>query len=47
MDTTTVPVVIGGLGLIKKEVEKYIRKISGNIKIQQNQSVSSSELLTS
>ena len=37
MNTTTIPVVIGGLGLIKKGTEKHISKIAGNIKIQQVQ----------
>ena len=30
--TTTIPVVIGALGLIKKGLEKYIQQITGNIK---------------
>ena len=29
---TTIPVVIGALGLIKKGLEKYIQQITGNIK---------------
>ena len=37
MNTTTIPVLIGGLGLIEKKMEKYISKIPGNIKIQQVQ----------
>ena len=31
MKTTTIPVVIGALGLIKKGLEKYIERIPGNI----------------
>ena len=32
MKATTIPVVIGALGLIKKGLEKYIQQITGNIK---------------
>ena len=35
--TTTIPVIIGALGLIKKEMEKYISKIPDNISIQEAQ----------
>ena len=47
LNTMTIPVVVGALGLIKKGMEKYISTIPGNIKIQELQSVSSSELLIS
>ena len=36
---TTVPVVIGALGLIKKGMEKYIQKIPGNIQIKDPQKI--------
>ena len=39
MKTTTVPVVIGALGLIKKGLEKYIQKISCNIQIKDLQKI--------
>ena len=32
MRATTIPVVIGALGLLKKGLEKYIQQITGNIK---------------
>ena len=32
MKATTILVVIGALGLIKKGLEKYIQQITGNIK---------------
>jgi len=32
MKTTTVPVIIGAFGLVKKRTENYIGKIPGNIK---------------
>jgi len=35
MKDTTIPVVIGVLGLIKKGMDKYIQKISGDTKIQE------------
>jgi len=34
MKTTTIPVVIEALGLIKKKMDKYIQKIPGDTKIQ-------------
>ena len=37
MEATTIPVVIGALGLIKKGVDKCIQKISGGIRIQELQ----------
>ena len=37
MKTTTIPVVIGALGLIKKGLEKYTKQIPGNIKISELQ----------
>ena len=33
MKTTTVPVIIGAFGLVKKRTENYIGKIPGNIRI--------------
>ena len=33
MKATTIPVVIGVLGLIKKDLEEYTKQIPGNIKI--------------
>ena len=32
MKTTTVPVIIGAFGLVKKGTENYIGKIPGNIR---------------
>ena len=37
MNTMTIPVIIGALGLVKKGMEKYINKIPGNISIQETQ----------
>lgn len=37
MKTTTVPVIIGALGLVKKGTENYIGKIPGNIRITELQ----------
>ena len=37
MKATTIPVVIGALGLIKKYMEKYTKQILGNIKISELQ----------
>ena len=37
--TTTVPVVSGALGLVKKGSENYIRKIPGNIRITDHQKI--------
>ena len=35
LQTTTVPVVMGALGTIKKDMESYSNKISGNINIRE------------
>ena len=35
MKATTMPVVIGALGLLKKEMNKYIQKILCGIRIQE------------
>ena len=40
MKATTIPVVIGALGLIKKGLEKYTKQIPGNIKISEIQKIS-------
>ena len=37
MKTTTVPVIIGAFGLVKKGTENYIAKIPGNIRITELQ----------
>ncbi|XP_037772667.1 uncharacterized protein LOC119568279 [Penaeus monodon] len=37
MKTTTVPVVIGALGIIKKGTEDLIKKVDGNITLQELQ----------
>ena len=39
MKATTIPVVIGALGLIKKDLEKYTKQIPGNIKISELQKI--------
>ena len=39
MKTTTVPVIIGALGLVKKGIETYIGKIPGNIRIAELQEI--------
>ena len=39
MKTTTIPVVIGALGLIKKGLEKYTKQIPGSIKISELQKI--------
>jgi len=39
MKATTILVVIGALGLIKKGLEKYIQQIPGNIKIHELQKI--------
>jgi len=39
MKATTIPVVIGALGLIKKGLEKYTKQIPGNIKISELQKI--------
>ena len=35
MKTSTVPIVVGALGLIKRGVEKYVSQIPGHIRIEQ------------
>ena len=37
MKTSTVPVVVGALGVIKKGIEKHLAKIPGNIRIEELQ----------
>ena len=39
MKATTIPVVIGALGPIKKRLEKYTKQIPGNIKISELQKI--------
>ena len=39
MKTTTVPVIIGAFGLVKKRTENYIGKIPGNIRITELQKI--------
>ena len=39
MKTTTIPMVIGALGLMRKGLEKYTDKIPGNINIQEAQKI--------
>ena len=39
MKDTTSPAVIGALGLIKKDLEKYNKEIPGNIKISELQKI--------
>ena len=39
MKATTILVVIGALGLMKKGLEKYIQQIPGNIKIHELQKI--------
>ena len=39
LKTTTVPVVMGALGTIKKDVENYSNKILGNINRQEVQKI--------
>ena len=39
MKTTTVPVIIGALRLVKKRTENYIVKIPGNIRITELQKI--------
>ena len=39
MRTTTIPVVIGALGLVKKGMEKYTNQIPGNIRIEELQKI--------
>ena len=39
LKTTTVPVVMGTLGTIKKDMESYSNKIPGNINIQELQKI--------
>jgi len=37
--TTTIPVVIGALGLIKKWMDKYIQNVPSDTKIQELQKI--------
>ena len=39
LKTTTVPVVMGALGTIKKDMENYTNKIPGNINIHELQKI--------
>ena len=39
MKATTIPVVIGALGIIKMGLEKYTKQIPGNIKISELQKI--------
>ena len=39
LKTTTVPVVMGALGTIKKDMESYSNKIPGNINIRELQKI--------
>ena len=39
LKTTTVPVVMGALGTIKKDMESYSNKIPGNINIHELQKI--------
>ena len=39
MKATTIPIVIGALGLIKKGLGKYTRHIPGNLKIMNHQKI--------
>ena len=39
LKTTTVPVVIGALGTIKKDIENYTNKIPGKINIHELQKI--------
>ena len=39
LKTTTVPVVIGALGTIKKDIENYTNKIPGKINIHKLQKI--------
>ena len=39
LKTTTVPVVMGALGTIKKDMENYSNKIPGNINIHELQKI--------
>ena len=39
MKATTIPVVIGALGLLKKGLKKYTKQIPGNIKICELQKI--------
>ena len=40
LNTETIPVVIGALGLIKKGLENYIQQIPGNTRIEDLQKIS-------
>ena len=39
LKTTTVPVVMGALGTVKKDMENYTNKIPGNINIHELQKI--------
>jgi len=39
MKTTTVPVIIGAFGFVKKRTENYIGKIPGNVRITELQKI--------
>ena len=39
MKTTTVPVIIGAFGLVKKRTENYTSKIPGNVRITELQKI--------
>ena len=39
MKTTTAPIVVGALGLIKRGLEKYIRQFPGHIRIEELQKI--------
>ena len=39
LKTETVPVVIGALGLVKKDLEKYVERIPANINIEDLQKI--------
>ena len=39
METESIPVVIGALGVIKKELEKYVDKIPGTASINKVQKI--------
>ena len=37
MKTIVIPVVIGALGLIRKEINRYVEQIPGNIRVKELQ----------
>ena len=39
MKTSTVPIVVGALGLIKSSLEKYVSQILGHIRIEELQKI--------